>query len=391
MRLSEESQDEYRIRLFENKDIYELTFDDIAELLNFETGQNFGESAYRKEYAAFNRGRIYERESNPESEVFEQTRQLQKERIKLQTEKLEYNRWLREDARDELFLEKIIDAIRENCKDSFVPKKVVRSQGNRAGLLSIADCHFGKEFQLLGLDGEVINSYSPEIFYDRMENLFNEATYLCKESKLTEIDLFSLGDTLDGFLRHSQLWTLRYGVVDSSIIYGNFIADWIKKLSETVFIRYHQTNGNHCELRLLDGRKDEHLNENIEKIVLNTIKIKNEKNPNLSVIENPTGFAYANILGFEVLGIHGQVKDLSKAVKDYSDFYHKMIDYIVGGHKHHSAFVNCGAKKGAIGVGSIVGTDDFSHRLIKSADASASFTLFEESKGRIREDIIVLN
>jgi hypothetical protein len=41
-----------------------LNFKDIAELLNFETGQNYGESSYRKEFAAFNRGRIYERKSN---------------------------------------------------------------------------------------------------------------------------------------------------------------------------------------------------------------------------------------------------------------------------------------------------------------------------------------
>lgn len=33
-------------------------------------------------------------------------RELIKERAKLHTEKLEYNRWLREDARDDLFEEK---------------------------------------------------------------------------------------------------------------------------------------------------------------------------------------------------------------------------------------------------------------------------------------------
>lgn len=47
--------------MFENKKIYELTSDDIANLLNFENGNSFGESTYRKEYASFNRGRIYER------------------------------------------------------------------------------------------------------------------------------------------------------------------------------------------------------------------------------------------------------------------------------------------------------------------------------------------
>lgn len=39
--------------------------------------------------------------------------ELQKERIKLQTEKQEYNKWVREDAREEQFLEKIIEAMKE--------------------------------------------------------------------------------------------------------------------------------------------------------------------------------------------------------------------------------------------------------------------------------------
>lgn len=41
--------------------MYKLNSEKIAELLNFENGCNYGESAYRKEYASFNRGRIYER------------------------------------------------------------------------------------------------------------------------------------------------------------------------------------------------------------------------------------------------------------------------------------------------------------------------------------------
>lgn len=60
-RLPDEEYLDYFVRIFENKNIYGLTCNDIAELLNKETGQSYTESAYRKEYAAFNRGRLYER------------------------------------------------------------------------------------------------------------------------------------------------------------------------------------------------------------------------------------------------------------------------------------------------------------------------------------------
>lgn len=61
-----ESWKEYFVRLFENKNAYGLNYYQIADLLNTENGKSFDESAYRKEYAAFNRGRIYEREHSSE-------------------------------------------------------------------------------------------------------------------------------------------------------------------------------------------------------------------------------------------------------------------------------------------------------------------------------------
>lgn len=56
---SSETYDDYFVRLFENKKEYRLTCTDIAALLNAVNGHNYTECAYRKEYAAFNRGRRY--------------------------------------------------------------------------------------------------------------------------------------------------------------------------------------------------------------------------------------------------------------------------------------------------------------------------------------------
>ena len=61
-RLPDETYQDYFVRLFENKALYKLDCNKIAELLNAENGQNYGESCYRKEWQSFNRGRLYERE-----------------------------------------------------------------------------------------------------------------------------------------------------------------------------------------------------------------------------------------------------------------------------------------------------------------------------------------
>lgn len=318
-------------------------------------------------------------------------RDLSKEREKLRTEKLEYNRWLREEARDELFEENVIKAIEEHLNKIDQPQRIESPQCTKYGLLNIADCHFGKEFTIFGLNDEVINAYSPEIFYMRMETLLNEVIDYATKEKITKIKVFNLGDSLDGFLRNSQLWTLRYGVAESAVIYGEYMGKWLNRLSHYFDIEYYQTCGNHGELRLLDGRKGEHSHENIELVTGSIIKLINEDNPNFTYISNKTGFIFTEIAGFNIMGIHGEVKNPTTAIKDYSDIYDTKIDYLVYGHLHHSSFNNCGVRRGTIGVGSIIGSDDYSVSIRKTADATASFIIFEKDKGKTDEHTFVLN
>jgi hypothetical protein len=169
------------------------------------------------------------------------------------------------------------------------------------------------------------------------------------------------------------------------------MAEWLKRLSEYVNIEYHPTSGNHGELRLLDGRKGEHLNENIEDIVCEIIAIKNESNPNFELITNKTGLIYTDMAGFSLLGVHGEVKNPSQALKDFSDIYDAALDIIASGHKHHANFVNCGYKKQHFGIGCIVGSDDFSIKLRKQADATANIIAVEQGVGKVNDKIIVLN
>ncbi len=353
------------------------------------------ESAYRKKYK--NAKDFYEgvfsewKDDAYIRELDKQKRELQKERYKFQAEKLEFNKWMREDAREELFVEKLIDAIRSSKTDCSNIRPLPVERKHKEHCLLFADTHFGKEFQIFGLHNEIINEYNPEIFYSRMEVILAEALDYISSENVTFLKVINLGDTLDGFIRHSQLWSLRFGVVDSAVIYGKYMADWFKRLSEKTFVEYHSTTGNHGELRLLDGRKGEHLHENIENIVNEIISIRNESNPNFKFISNKTGFVFTNVAGYNLLGIHGEVKDATQALKDFSDIYDVKIDIIATGHKHHGNLVNCGYRKQAIGIGSIVGSDDFSMKIRKQADATANIITFESGKGKVNDRTIVLN
>lgn len=315
----------------------------------------------------------------------------------IQTEKLEINRMLREQSRDELFEAKVIEAIkntmslRENRVYTPINNNNENNESNRCGILCFADQHYGKDFKVYGLNGEIVNSYNPDIFNIRMNKLFYELIDYIEKNNYSKIKVFNLGDSLDGFLRHSQLQTLKYGVVESAIRYSKYMADWLQDLSEYVEIDYYQTNGNHGELRLLDGLKGQHQNENIELITEFIIETINKDNPNLNIIKNRSGLIYTTAAGFSILGIHGEVKNAEKAINEFANIYKTSVDYLVSGHIHHNKYENCGARMGTISIGSIVGSDDYSFKLRKTSDATASFLTFEKDKGKVDEHIFVLN
>lgn len=395
-RLSGETENGYIYRICSNKEAIG-TWYDVADILNAELGRDWNESAYRKKYQS---GKAYLEEK--EDELFEsesyieklrkEREDLQRERYKLQTEKLEYNKWLREHARDELFEEKVIESIYEVLGTVRAPKAIPVKRSERCGVLCIADCHYGKDVTVKNLDGSIINQYNPEVFEDRMERLLSETIEYCKKENLINIKVFNLGDSIDGMLRASQVWQLRWGAIESAIKYGDYMAKWLRELSNYVAVEYHPVLiSNHSELRLLDGKKDQHLNESAEMVIIKIIEVANEDNPNMEVITNETGYIYTDAAGYKLFGAHGEFKDVEATLKEYQEIYDTRLDYILFGHRHIQSGKELGVRKAAIGIGSLCGIDDFSMKIRKSSDASASMIIFEKNKGKVDEHTFVLN
>ena len=365
------------------------TWQDVADILNTALNTKYGESKWRKDYAQFVKcSRTLENElENNEylAKIREERRKLEKERKKFHTEKLEYNRYLREEARDEMIRDSIIDEIRNGYQFS-APNRVFRIVDNdRAACLCIADAHYGTEFKILGLHGEILNEYSPEIFEKRMQDLFNNVLDIVDKENIGELRIYSLGDEIDGILRVGQLMKLRYGVIESSVRYANYMATWLNELSKYVHIKYHSTYGNHTELRMLGEKKGTFKDDNTGLFIKEIIKTKLENNPNFEMIENPTGLIFDNVCEFNVLGIHGETKNLASAIKDFSNTYNTKIDVLVGGHMHHMSEETVGINRDVISVPSIIGIDDFSMKLNKTSNPGATLFFVECGNGVVQE------
>lgn len=388
-RYENETDEALILRICRNKDLIG-SWDQVAKILNNLLGNNYRPNTYRNQFQSYNKFRMNDTgnsEKNILSEIHEERRELEKERKKLQTEKIEYNKWLRENARDELIAEKIIEAIKENkatqppSPEEFSPYLNRIKYSDKTGILCFGDEHYGVAFDIKGLNGESLNSYSPEIFEKRMWDLFSQVTDIIYKEELDNISIYEMGDFSDGILRVKQLFKLKYGVIEGSVKYGMFLVNWLNQLSKYVRIRFQMVKGNHTELRMLGQPKGTFDNENTDYIVRELIKNSLADNPNFEYVENPTGLIFENIYGQNFLGIHGEVKNMATAIQEFSNLYNVQIDYLVGGHLHHDASETVGINREVIRVPSIIGTEDFSMKLRRCANAGALFMIFEKDYG----------
>lgn len=400
-KLSTENEAQYIYRIGQAKDNNLITdsWDVISPILNQQLGYEEedwkGSSAWRKRYRNYLEAyeQIFSNENFSKSRMNDievQKRDIEKERQKLRTEKLEYNRWLREEARDELICERICEAIKELPPldvPNVLPANVVgRIHGHREGCLLIADPHYGVDLRINGLFGETINEYSPEIFESRMWDLLVQVVDICKKEGFTSLHVYDLGDEVDGMLRVSQLFKLRYGVIESTVRYGRFITEWLNELSKHVYIKYQMVkDSNHCQLRMLNQPKNTFKDDNMSYIIAEKLMDRLGDNPNFEFIQNPTGYIFENVVGYNVFGCHGETKSMEQAIKDFSRTYRVDIDFMVGGHKHHQNSTNVGIQSDVISAPSIIGVDDYALSLNKTSDPGATLFVLEQDKGKVME------
>jgi predicted phosphodiesterase/ribosomal protein L29 len=393
-----ESLKDFKIRICENKQALNISWQEVADIINKESGENWSESTYRKWWSAFDQGRQYAIEQMSSDDILEdiknKTLELQKERIKLQTEKLEYNKMIREQSRSELFEEKVLKAV-ENRKPIQVPTIIIKQNNSKRDFLfPIADMHYGVEFEVKGLRGEILNKYSPEIFEKRMWDLLQEFVSINDAEKINHVNLVNLSDSIDGILRMSQLQSLRLGVVDSVIQFSDFMETWLNELSKYCVVDYYSVQGNHNEIRHLSAKRGDFPHENTERLITKILEKSLSNNKNIT-IHNNENICLFEVLGINILAVHGQnERNLEQSIKDYTILYNQKIDMLLSGHLHtdHNKTIGMTANGNIefIQCPSICGSDEFSMSIKKTAKPGAKIIQLEQDRKRkITYDIIL--
>lgn len=322
-------------------------------------------------------------------EMEEKKLELKRERVRVQTEKLEYNRWIRENVRSEMFIDKIVDAI-NSLEKIHTPILTTFNNGKsniKEGILAIADIHFGREGVVYGIDGKtILNEYNEDVFERRMWELLDEAIHIIEKEQLEVVNLFILGDVIDGLLRVSQIKSLQYGIVDSTIKVSEFLVKWIAKLSKHTYVNVYSNTDNHSEIRPLGTNAGDMPHEQMSKIICFYMQSRLKDNANVCV-NDIKEINYVDILGVKVATVHGHNdRKIENSIKDYVHLYGKRIDLLLSAHYHSGASQTVGANEfgniEVIRTPSICSTDDYAVKLKKSAKAGSKFMIIEEGKGK---------
>lgn len=363
--------------------------------MNSELDTDIDPSVYRKRYRDFSRAyeNIFAKAEDEQyqRDYADKKRELEKLKKQIQTEKTEYNQMLRIEARDELLIEKIREAVADLNEraplEYFKPAYAADVKtGPQTWILAFGDAHFGAELQIKGLHGEILNEYSPEIFYDRMNELMVRVCDIIIENDIKELYVFDLGDAIDGILHVGQLMKLRYGVVQSTIKYADFLAYWLRELAKMCPIKFRMCNGNHSEIRHLGQKKGSFEQDNMGEVIYEFLKMRFEDDEiPVDIDRNDTGMIYEEIQGFNILGYHGESKDLDAAMKDFRGMYKTDIDMLIAGHLHHSFSETVGVNSDVMRTPSIIGVDDFSIKCHKTSNPGATMFCIERDAGKTKE------
>ena len=335
-------------------------------------------------------------DENKLQEILIAKKELEKERKKIQTINLEYNQYVRDISRFELFNEKIKEAI--DNMPALIFSNTIQDKFNskQTAVLCISDAHNGVEINMQTVFNEPINIYSPDILKKRLNKLADTVIKDYKNNfNYKKLIVFDLGDGIQNILRLSDIAKLKTGVIDSVLQYAEMISQFLNKIQNelNIQIEFSCLGGNHSELRLIStGRNWE--SENLGKVIREFIALRLKDNQNIKV-DPYSDFSFKQIEGINILAIHGD--DSKKKINEisYWEQYHNItIDILLMGHFHHQEQISLGysptGDKEIIIVPSLIGIDEFSRKNRKLARAGAKFILFEDNN-KTWEKVIYLN
>lgn len=321
-----ESEESYKKRIFLYRDIYSLTWEDIAKILNKEFNTSFSSDKYRKESY-----RLLDKDESNIVRLDDKIFEYSKERVKLNDQRLQINALTRLIARDETFKEIAIETANNIAKTKKLdtPQPIEVTNKEKKAILCIGDWHYGLDVDLF------YNSYNPKIAVERINRLLEVVISRLKENNIDELYVINLGDMISGRIHLPLRINTRIDTVQQTIEVSELLSEFLTALSQHTHVNYIAVSDNHS--RVEPNKKESLQTESFARIINWFLNERLSANENITFVDNvfSEDFAIFKVFNHCVVAVHGD-KDPQRGIVDKLNSYLQgHIDLLISAHRHH--------------------------------------------------------
>lgn len=286
--------------------------------------------------------------SDEQIEKFEKIKdEVFKERVKLQDQRREYNKILREEARFEHLRDLMIEAIRdlEPLNFDYQPKK---HDNGKSAILDISDIHLGARCD------NVLNYYDIDVAKTRLNILLNKTIDAIHTNNIDDLRVNLLGDLVSGFIHVQSRIEAEEDVISQIVTCSEVLSNFIVELSKHTNVKVYGVVGNHS--RANANKRENMPAENFERLIFEYINLRC---PNIKVMMNGLEDWQTYKIGDKEIFIsHGDKDSVVNAKQHCVDLIGRVVDEIHLGHIHHVNILNDNDVSIVVN-GSVMGADSY--------------------------------
>lgn len=386
-----ESYDDFWWRLCSSKDlgVYSLTWDEVADILNAELGEDFTSSKWRKNYQMMKKGFDKARQENADAEdilneIEVQKDELYKQQVRTRDKLREYRSTLRDEARVENLKDVFIECARDIS--TIKPLRVsdsptVKSNGNNVAVLSLSDLHYGEVIN------NFMNEYNSDVFYDRMIRLTEETIDYCQLMGVKTLKVLNLGDWISGNIHVSTRVNSEEDSVEQTMIVAETVSEMLKHFARHIeLVEFYSVTDNHSRI---NKNKKEHIEkESFSRFIPWFVKERVSSIKNISVISNIINeveefeIGMFDIFDEKAFFVHGHNDRLTSVVPDLTLITKIFPIAVFIGHLHKNYEDEIHGID-LIMNPSAVGTGEYAKNIRKSSKPRQKLTIYSKGNGEV--------
>ena len=355
-RFDGETEEELILRICENKEQIG-SWEDVAAVINKLTGNDFGESTYRKKYQSFkkmleaNKSKFVDSSEQLE-EIRLAQRELERSKIQFRDERNAWQKQNYSDARVEQKLDKLEEELTSLGKINFEKHNKVCTSSDNDLLVILSDLHIGQTFD------SFFGKYNTDIAKNRLQQLLDNIISIQKTHNSEKCFVPFQGDLISGNIHKSIQVTNRENVIEQIKIATELISSFCYELSKyfkVVFMT--NVSGNHTRI---DKKDDSLHDERLDDIISWAVGLSLKHIENFHILKRniDTGIVDILIRGKTYIGVHGDFDSFNKSGVQNLCMSIGYIPYaITYGHMHTCAIDEINGVK-MIRGGSLAGSGD---------------------------------